>query len=416
MLDIVRERPSETVVLLSNDRRAFWAGRKDPSLHADLQADLEELAAGDDMFSLATALVDIEIPKRFAGPSGEASLNEDEIGALVAALFSPGPVLSHDLWSALPFAVEEPVDAEVSEPGNVVLESAIARPFEGGGTEYRVRLRLSAQVLFDWEDLDADLGSREALDITVRYEHTLDGALEVDFDSVDVQPAPGHADDSSASGSGAGRSNSSLFFDFFDWSQSEMARAMRDNAAGVLSPKIEMTLPWSKGLTAADLPRRPMAHGFNQHRPAVGPTLADHIKRVSRGEIPAPADSPIRVVMRQARNAATAHNGSAAAAADFVRGRTLADARGSSESVRSVRDLQHDENHGEQDGEETTGVPTEATRAESSPEDARQKGIRMREPTFSGLFRAPPLSGGDSEATRPRDTCRALHRERAAQR
>jgi len=189
VLNVVRNAPGEEIILLSADRSAFWQGEQ---LHPDLQEEVGQVLPEGSTFRVAEKLADIDVPSRFSGDEHPVELDDESLSRLIGVLFANGSVRAPDLWSSVPVLRDggEPIDAEISDPHDAHLISATSRPLQSGGHHLKARVRVDANVVFDWEDwfgLEDD-GARDALEIVVEYEQDGD-TLRIDSDSVNVQLA-----------------------------------------------------------------------------------------------------------------------------------------------------------------------------------------------------------------------------------
>jgi hypothetical protein len=179
VLDIAREHPEEDLAFVSQDAAYQNSSRDD--LHPDLRAEVEAILTTGTMTLYAT-LKEFVPPRKYAGAEDRVFPDAEHVSELVAAL-------SPELWIALD--LEDPVDADVSEPGAPELVWSFARELVDGGRSYRTRIRMTARVAFDWIDWpdDDDEGSNQELDITAWY--TVDDAgFHIDQDRTNLQPAP----------------------------------------------------------------------------------------------------------------------------------------------------------------------------------------------------------------------------------
>jgi hypothetical protein len=187
VLEVIAEHPDEEIVLLSNDNG--YKNKAQDDLHERLRKEAEE-ALGGGSISFCQELKEFAPPRKFAGNEIRAFLADDHVHELMAALFLDGKLHAPDLWHKL--GLDDPVDADVTNPGDPEVVFSYVRDLVDGGDWYRTRLRLTARVVFDWVDWakDDDVeGSEEQLDITVWYTVDDDG-FHVDPDRTDLQPAP----------------------------------------------------------------------------------------------------------------------------------------------------------------------------------------------------------------------------------
>ncbi|MEK6310901.1 MAG: PIN domain-containing protein [Curtobacterium sp.] len=190
ILDIVREAPGEEIILLSEDRKAYWQADR---LHPDLQQEIDRVLPPESTFRIVKGLFDVTVPSRYSGDEHPVDLTDQDVDQLVASLFANGPILAADLWREVPQlrAGDQPIGAEVWDPRNARVVSATGRPLQSGGEHLKVRLRTNASVAFDWQDwFDiGDDGAHEDLEIVVQYERHGD-VVRIDPDSIDVRIVP----------------------------------------------------------------------------------------------------------------------------------------------------------------------------------------------------------------------------------
>ena len=186
VLDIAREHPEEDLVFVSQDAAYQNSSRDD--LHPDLRAEVEAILTTGTITLYAT-LKEFVPPQKYAGDEDRVFPDAEHVSDLVAALFPDGKLHAPELWIALD--LEDPVDADVSEPGTPELVWSFARELVGGGRSYRTRIRMTARVAFDWIDWpdDDDEGSYQELDITAWYTVN-DAGFHIDQDRTNLQPAP----------------------------------------------------------------------------------------------------------------------------------------------------------------------------------------------------------------------------------
>jgi hypothetical protein len=186
VLDIALEHPDEEIVFVSKDVAYRISSRDD--LHPTLREEAEAVLTTGTI-RLCTEFREFVPPQKYATDEDRAFPDEEHLSGLVTALFPGGKLHAPELWVALD--LEDPIDADVSEPGDPELVWAFERELVGGGRSYRTRIRLTARVAFDWIDWPdvEDDSSRQELDITAWYVVDDDG-FHVDVDRTQLSPAP----------------------------------------------------------------------------------------------------------------------------------------------------------------------------------------------------------------------------------
>lgn len=186
VLEIAREDPTADIVFVSEDRAYQNSGRDD--LHPQLRVEAEAILATGTI-RLCTTLKEFVPPQKYASEEMRAFPGKKHLNQLVAALFPGGKLHAPELWVAL--NLEDPVDADVSEPGSPELVWSFSRELVEGGRAYRTRTRLTARVAFDWIDWpdEDDDSSYQELEITAWYSVDDDG-FHIDEDRTHLSPAP----------------------------------------------------------------------------------------------------------------------------------------------------------------------------------------------------------------------------------
>lgn len=186
VLDLAREHPDEEIVFVSKDAAYRNSSRDD--LHQTLRKEAEAVLTTGTV-RLCTELKEFVPPQKYATEEDRIFPDEAHLAGLVEALFPNGKLHAPELWIALD--LDDPIDADVSDPGDPELVWAFARDLVGGGRSYRTRIRLIARVAFDWIDWpdDEDDSSRQELDVTAWYVVD-DGGFHVDVDRTQLSPAP----------------------------------------------------------------------------------------------------------------------------------------------------------------------------------------------------------------------------------
>lgn len=187
VLDIIREHPDEAVVLVSNDD-GYQSSKGSGELHPKLLAEADEILTTGSI-RLYRNVNELDLPQKYAGEESRAAPDSDHLDALVAALFPDGTLHAPEIWMA--FDVEEPVDADVSDPGTPELVFSYVRDLVESGQSYRTRIRLTARVVLDWINWpdEVDASAYEELDITAEYTVDDDG-FHVDEDHTHLARAP----------------------------------------------------------------------------------------------------------------------------------------------------------------------------------------------------------------------------------
>ncbi|WP_181429278.1 PIN domain-containing protein [Curtobacterium sp. MCSS17_008] len=187
VLDIIREHPAEAVVFVSNDD-GYQTSKGSHELHPKLLEEANEILTTGSI-QLYRNINEFDPPQKYAGEEDRTTPDSDHLEALVAALFPDGTLHAPEIWMA--FDVEEPVDADVSDPGTPELVFSHVRDLVGGGRSYRTRIRLTARVVLDWINWpdEVDASAYEELDITAEYTVDDDG-FHVDEDRTHLARAP----------------------------------------------------------------------------------------------------------------------------------------------------------------------------------------------------------------------------------
>lgn len=187
VLEVIAANPDEDIVLVTNDNG--FKNKTLDDLHEHLRTEAEAaLEAGS--ITLVQDIKDFVPPRKFASNEIRAFLDDDHIHKLMTALFPGGKLHASELWQAL--ELDDPVDAEVTDPDEPEVLFSYVRDLVDGGEWYRTRLRLTARVVFDWVDWTSDAdaeGSEERLDLTAWYTVNDDG-FHLDEARTDLQPAP----------------------------------------------------------------------------------------------------------------------------------------------------------------------------------------------------------------------------------
>lgn len=186
VLELAREHPDEEIVFVSKDT-AYRNNNRD-DLHPTLREEAEAVLTTGTI-RLCTELKEFVPPQKYAGDEDRVFPEAEHLSELVTALFPDGKLHAPELWVALD--LEDPVDADVSDPGTPELVWSYARDLVDGGRSYRTRIRMTARVAFDWIDWpdDDDEGSYQELDVTAWY--TVDDeSFHVEQDRTNLQPAP----------------------------------------------------------------------------------------------------------------------------------------------------------------------------------------------------------------------------------
>lgn len=187
VLDIIREQPDETVVFVSNDD-GYQSSKGSGELHPKLLAEAHEILTTGSI-RLYRNINEFDPPQKYAGDENRVTPDADHLEALVAALFPDGTLHAPEIWMA--FDLEEPVDADVSDPGTPELVFSYERALVDGGHSYRTRIRLTARVVLDWLNWpdEVDASAYEELDITAEYTVT-DGGFYISEDRTHLARAP----------------------------------------------------------------------------------------------------------------------------------------------------------------------------------------------------------------------------------
>ncbi|NQW90326.1 DUF4935 domain-containing protein [Curtobacterium sp. VKM Ac-2861] len=186
VLDLAREFPHEEIVFISKD--LAYRNNKGADLHPELRDEIDAILTTGTI-RICKTLNDFVPPQKYSSSEDRVVPEAEHLGDVVRALFPNGELHAPELWIALD--LDEPVDADVSDPGAPELVWAFARDLVDGGRSYRTRIRMTARVAFDWIDWpdDDDESSYQDLDITAWY--TVDDhGIHVDRDRTDIQPAP----------------------------------------------------------------------------------------------------------------------------------------------------------------------------------------------------------------------------------
>lgn len=187
VLDVIADYPDEDIVLVTNDNG--FKNKTQDDLHEYLRTEAQDvLKAGS--ITLIQDIKDFVAPRKFASNEIRAFVSDDHVHKLMTALFPGGKFHAPDLWQAL--ELDDPVAADVTDPGEPEIVFSYVRDLVDGGKWYRTRLRLTARVVFDWVDWTSDAdaeGSKEQLDITAWYTVN-DNGFHLDEDRTDLRPAP----------------------------------------------------------------------------------------------------------------------------------------------------------------------------------------------------------------------------------
>lgn len=198
-------------------------------------------------------------PKKFMGREIRYFPSPAHVQNLVKALFPNGTLHAPELWSKL--QLDDPVDADVTEPGKPEVVFSYMRKLVGGGSWYRTRLRLTARVVFDWIDWagdDATDGSEEEFDVTAWYTDT-DGKFTVDPDRTDLQPAPIYTSSLSFLDPTVVRGLTSSVF--AGWKSEQFRTSVALGAELVKGSKIKWTMPVSN--LGAEVAKRGFTAGLD---------------------------------------------------------------------------------------------------------------------------------------------------------
>lgn len=173
VLDIIREHPDETIVFVSNDD-GYQSSKGSGQLHPTLLAEANEILTTGSI-QLYRNINELDPPQKYASEGNRTTPDPDHLEQLVAALFPDGTLHAPEIWMA--FNVEEPVDADVSDPGTPELIFSYVRDLVDGGRSYRTRIRLTARVVLDWINWpdEVDASAYDELDITAEYTVDDDG-------------------------------------------------------------------------------------------------------------------------------------------------------------------------------------------------------------------------------------------------
>jgi hypothetical protein len=187
VLDIIREHPNEAVVFVSNDD-GFQSSKGSSELHPKLLAEANEILTTGSI-QLHRNINELDPPQKYAGEENRTTPGSDHLEALVAALFPDGTLHAPEIWMA--FDLEEPVDADVSDPGTPELVFSYVRDLVSSGHSYRTRIRLTARVVLDWINWpdEVDASAYEELDITAEYTVADDG-FRIDEERTHLARAP----------------------------------------------------------------------------------------------------------------------------------------------------------------------------------------------------------------------------------
>jgi hypothetical protein len=186
VLEQIHAHPDEQIVFMSNDA-GFRSSRDSRELDPYLVSEVAEILRTG-TFALALELSDFEVPGKYAGDSADAEITDQNLAELLADLFVDGKLRTPDLWEAM-VGREEALDADLSDPEGASVTFAVTRPLVNGGAELYVGIRLTADVLFDWDYPDE--ASRQTLEITARFALGTDGNLvRGTADDVTAHPVP----------------------------------------------------------------------------------------------------------------------------------------------------------------------------------------------------------------------------------
>jgi hypothetical protein len=186
VLEQVRAHPDEQIVFISDDA-GFRLSKASPKLDPHLEREVDAILTTG-TFDLVQSLSDFDVPGKYAGESMATEITDERLAELLAELFTDGKLRTPDLWEAM-VGREEALDADLSYPKAATVTFAATRPLVDGGAELRVGIRLTADVLFDWDYPDE--ASRQPLEITARFVLDTNGNLTPGTaEDVIVHPVP----------------------------------------------------------------------------------------------------------------------------------------------------------------------------------------------------------------------------------
>jgi hypothetical protein len=248
VLEQVRAHPDKQIVFMSNDS-GFRSSRKSSGFDQQLADEAAEILTTGTL-TLVETLGEFDVPGKYAADAVKSSITDDLLDELLAELFTDGTLRTSDLWEALGGRAEA-LDADLSHPTSAKVMSATTRTLSDGGEELHARLRLTADVLFDWDYPDE--ASEQPLEITARFTLDSDGKLLQDTaEDITVRPFLVVPDTTPTEPivRPARTSRSATGWAFDNWLSHEIARGIAIPMVGALSGVREINAAQMAGITA----------------------------------------------------------------------------------------------------------------------------------------------------------------------
>lgn len=217
LLEAAKKSLAEDIVFVSKDNTFALAGVLHPELVDEGRRELDgrEVLLCRDLSTLA-------VPGRFSGPEEPVTLSPAALEALQEALFPEDKLILRDLWAGAGLSTAE--DAELSEPRDFLVDSAVQRELAQGGWVASALVRFTALVQFDWLDAVDGTAKREHVQLFVTYRLDPEGKIST-IDDVDLRAGESRVQRESSDA-------------FLEWRPRDLTEAINRAVQAAMDPRI----------------------------------------------------------------------------------------------------------------------------------------------------------------------------------